>query len=205
MRRLIDISFSLAALAILSPVIALLAVSIVIDSPGNPFYGGRRIGRDGRPFRMWKLRTMVRNADKTGPSITGKGDARVTRLGELLRRSKLDELPQFFNVLMGEMTLVGPRAEAPDIVARYTAEQRELLRFKPGITGVGAIHFTNEQQAEVPNDRSADDYYVKNLLADKLALEASYEASRTAFSDIRLIVQTAGMVLTAPWRTRGLS
>ena len=123
MRRLFDIVFALMALAVLSPVILMITLAVFVSSPGNPFYGGRRAGKDGRNFRMWKFRTMVNGAAKMGP-ITGKNDPRVTPLGRILRKTKLDELPQFFNLLLGDMTLVGPRPESPEIVALYTPTQR---------------------------------------------------------------------------------
>lgn len=200
MRRFADIVVSAAALAVLLPLLAVLCVAVMLDSPGSPIYGGRRVGRHGREFRMWKLRTMVKDADAAGPSVTGAVDSRVTRLGAFLRRTKLDELPQFFNVLIGQMTLVGPRAEAPDIVARYTPRQVELLRHKPGITGVGAIHFTTEQAGELPAGHSATDYYVERLLGEKLALEAQYEESRSPSSDVRLIWRTVALMASASWR-----
>ena len=119
MRRIVDIVVASVALAVLSPLLAAIMLAVFISSPGNPFYGGRRAGKDGRNFRMWKFRTMVHGAAKMGP-ITGKNDPRVTPLGRLLRKTKLDELPQFFNLLLGDMTLVGPRPESPEIVALYT-------------------------------------------------------------------------------------
>src|SRR6202158_4526312 len=112
MRRLVDIIVALLALVILSPLLAVIALAVFIASPGNPFYGGWRAGRDGRKFRMWKFRSMVNGAAKLGP-VTGKKDPRVTPVGRILRKTKLDELPQFFNLLLGDMTLVGPRPESP--------------------------------------------------------------------------------------------
>src|SRR4051794_4007381 len=118
MRRTIDLIIAVAALTSLSPLMIAIAIVIMIDSPGNPFYRARRVGKGGREFRMWKFRTMVIGADKMG-SITGKRDPRVIRPGFVLRRTKLDELPQFLNLLLGNMTLVGPRPESPEIVALY--------------------------------------------------------------------------------------
>ena len=132
-RRLVDVVVAILGLALLSPVLLLIAIIVRVDSPGSPLYGGWRVGKEGRRFRMWKFRTMVRDADRLGPGITAKGDARVTRIGAYLRRTKLDELPQLFNLLTGDLTLVGPRAEVPEFVARYTSEQRQIRAVKPGI------------------------------------------------------------------------
>lgn len=192
MRRLIDISFSAALLAVLSPVLLVLAISVVIDSPGNPFYGGLRSGLHGRIFRMWKFRTMVVDADGGG-SITGKNDARVTRIGRLLRKGKLDELPQFVNVLLGDMTLVGPRPEAPDIVARYDTAQRVILSVKPGVTGRVQLESGDESQ-QIPEAVSATDYYVEHLMDAKLRRDLDYLKSRSPLSDTLIVLQTATLV-----------
>jgi len=134
MRRFVDIIVASMALAALSPLLVVITIAVFISSPGNPFYGGWRAGKDGRNFKMWKFRTMIDGAAKISP-ITGKNDPRVTPLGRLLRKTKLDELPQFFNLLLGDMTLVGPRPESPEIVALYTPSQRVVLAVKPGVTG----------------------------------------------------------------------
>src|SRR5262249_43050665 len=135
MRRMLDITVAAIALLLVSPLLVLIGLSIVLSSPGSPFYLANRVGKDGRVFRMWKFRTMKLGASKMGPPITAKRDPRVIAVGHFLRRSKLDELPQFFNVLLGDMSLVGPRPEAPEVVAHYTAEQRQVLQAKPGMTG----------------------------------------------------------------------
>jgi lipopolysaccharide/colanic/teichoic acid biosynthesis glycosyltransferase len=144
---------------------------------------------------MWKFRSMVTNADRLGGAITANRDQRVTRVGAFLRRTKLDEFPQFFNVLIGDMTLIGPRAEAPGIVAKYTERQRETLRFKPGITGVGAIHYTTEQMQTIPDGVSAEGYYIEHLLPHKLEMELAYESTRTLWRDVKLIQSTLSLIL----------
>jgi len=194
MRRTIDLVSAVVALVLLAPVFAVLASIIAVESPGNPFYGGRRVGRNGRLFRMWKFRTMVKNADRVGPGITGRKDPRVTRMGAFLRRTKLDELPQFFNLLVGDVTLVGPRAEVPDIVARYTDSQHAILAVKPGIVGPGQLYYTTDQQHEIPDGVAADDYYVEHLLGPKLDIDLAYERSRTPWSDIRMLLATVGVM-----------
>src|SRR5213082_2151437 len=156
----------------MSPVLILIAIAVVMDSRGNPLYGGVRTGLNGRIFRMWKFRTMVVNADRQG-SITSKNDSRVTRLGRLLRKTKLDELPQFINVLAGDMTLVGPRPEAPDIVSLYTNDQRAVLSVQPGVTGRVQLDAGDESE-NIPEEVSARDYYVQHLLNSKLRRDLDY-------------------------------
>jgi lipopolysaccharide/colanic/teichoic acid biosynthesis glycosyltransferase len=196
MRRLADIVVSILVLAAASPLMLLVAIGIVIASPGSPFYGGRRVGLDGRNFRMWKFRTMVAGADKLGPSITGRGDSRVTPLGRFLRKSKLDELPQFINVLLGDMTLVGPRPEAPDMVAHYTAGQRAVLRVRPGVTGRVQLD-SGEESETIPEGVPADEYYVQHVMDRKLHLDLEYLRIRTPLSDVRILIETVGLVLMA--------
>jgi len=195
MRRGIDLMLAIVALVLLVPLFVLVALVVVLESSGPPFYGGRRVGLHGREFRMWKIRTMVVDADRIGPGITGKGDARITRVGALLRRTKLDELPQLVNLFAGDVTLVGPRAEVPSIVARYTGSQREILAVKPGIVGPGQIYYTTDQQDQIPEGAAADDYYVEHLLAPKLAIDMEYERRRTAWSDARIVLATVGVVV----------
>ena len=196
MRRIIDIIGSTLALLITSPLLALVALAIVIDSPGNPFYLARRVGRDGLIFRMWKFRTMVPNAAKLGPAITGGSDPRITRIGKFLRRTKLDELPQFINVLTGEMSLVGPRPESPDIVARYTPEQKVVLAAKPGVTGKVQLESGEESDA-IPSAENAEEYYVNFLMERKLRADIAYLEQRTLATDARILMNTAVYVLRA--------
>lgn len=197
MRRLIDIFVAAVTLIFLSPFFLILAIAIRRDSPGPAFYGGWRVGRFGRPFRMWKFRTMVANADHIGPSITSSRDPRITRLGSLLRRTKLDELPQFWNLLIGDLTLVGPRPEAPDIVEVYTPEQRKVLDVKPGITGPGQLQYVTEDSELIPAGVPADQYYVQHLLGDKLKLDLRYSRTRTAASDARIVLGTMRLMVRA--------
>jgi lipopolysaccharide/colanic/teichoic acid biosynthesis glycosyltransferase len=193
MRRIIDILAAAAALAVLSPVLIMIALAVMFDSPGGPFYFSPRVGRNGKVFLMWKFRTMAAGAAALG-SITGRNDPRITRLGNLLRRTKLDELPQFVNVLLGHMTLVGPRPESPDIVARYTPAQRAVLAVKPGITGRVQLDSKEESEA-IPEGVKPEEYYVENLLEPKLLADLEYLRTRTPLTDARIILETAGFVL----------
>lgn len=195
MRRLVDVVVGVAALVVLSPVLVVIAIAVVVESPGSPFYRGVRVGKDGELFRMWKFRTMVRNADRVGPSIAATNDQRITRVGHVLRRTKLDELPQLVNLVTGDVTLVGPRAEVPAIVDRYyTERQRRLLQVPPGITGPGQIHYTRDQVHRIPDAVDADEWYAQHLLAEKLDIDLEYLERRTALSDARIILDTVRLM-----------
>jgi len=201
MRRLGDVVLSAAALILLFPLLVLIAIVIVLDSPGNPFYRAWRVGKNGKKFRMWKFRTMATagNAWQRGPGITSRRDARITRFGSILRRSKMDELPQFVNVLAGHMTLVGPRPEAPEFVAFYNSRQRAVLNVKPGVTGVVQIASAEESDS-IPEGVRPDEYYVENLMGPKLEMDLEYLERRTAPSDAKIVASTAGMVARVIWR-----
>lgn len=196
-QRLVDILVASFVLLVVSPVFALVSLVIVCESPGNPFYGGWRIGKDGMRFRMWKFRTMVANADRIGGAIAATGDPRITRVGRFLRVTKIDELPQFFNLLLGDLTLVGPRPEDPAIVAHYTSEQLQTLRVKPGITGPGQIYYTTDQVDSIPQGVSADQYYLEHLLDKKLRRDLDYLELRTPLSDCHVIWQTIVLMARA--------
>lgn len=200
MRRCIDILIAVVALLLLCPLLLMIAIAIMIDSPGGPLYLGWRVGRNGAPFRMWKLRTMVRSADLSG-CITGRRDPRVTRLGDLLRRTKLDEVPQFVNLLLGHMTLVGPRPESPDMVALYTPAQRAVLEVKPGVTGKAQLEAAEESET-IPEGVAADEYYARYLLEPKIRRDLGYLAARTWRSDAKIVLATAIYVLRSSLRMR---
>lgn len=196
-RRVIDIVVAATVLLLLSPVFVAIIIAIRLDSPGRAIYYASRVGKDGRRFRMVKFRSMVVGADRHGPSVTSTGDSRITRVGQFLRSTKLDEVPQFWNVLVGDMTLVGPRPEAPAIVEHYTSEQASILSVKPGLTGPGAIACTIDQSMAVLGGDSADDYYIDHILNRRLALDAEYVRSRNAVTDIALIGKTCQLMLRA--------
>lgn len=194
--RLLDILVAAAVLLILAPLLVFIALLVVLDSPGNPLYRARRVGRKGRVFQMWKFRTMVKDADRLGGPITGRCDPRVTRWGALLRRTKLDELPQFVNVLAGDMTLVGPRPEAPELVARYTPEQRAVLEVKPGLTGYVQLACARESD-EIPSGVAAEEYYARHVMQQKLERDLQYLRRRTLWGDAKILLDTAVLVLRA--------
>lgn len=197
MRRLVDIVVATIVLVLLSPLFVLSSLIVILDSPGNPFYGGWRAGKDGKRFRMWKFRTMVKNADQIGSAITTRRDPRITRVGAFLRKSKLDELPQFFNLLLGDLTLVGPRPEDPGITDQYTAEQKEIFKVKPGITGPTQLHYTALEAETIPDGAEARQYYVERILDQKLQLDLEYLKKRTVVSDLQVITQTVLLMARA--------
>jgi lipopolysaccharide/colanic/teichoic acid biosynthesis glycosyltransferase len=143
-KRSFDLAASVGGLVVLFPLLALIAIFVKAEDRGPVFFRQERIGRGGRPFRMWKFRTMVPNASTLGPPLTAAGDSRITRVGAWLRAHKLDELPQLLNVVLGEMTMVGPRPEVPKYVDLYTKEQRSVLALDPGITDRASIVFADE-------------------------------------------------------------
>lgn len=204
MRRACDIFFALSALILLSPFLFAIGIALLLASPSRPFYRGVRIGRFGKPFRMWKFRTMVPGAARFG-SITAKNDGRVTPIGRFLRRTKLDELPQLFNLLKGDMTLIGPRPEAPDVVALYTAEQSLVLTVKPGLTGISQIRISDESES-IPPHVNPTEYYVEHIMGPKNRADLDYLRSRSSLTrslkqDARILIATFRLVGRSLTRT----
>jgi len=192
LRRVMDIVASLAGIILLSPLFIIVAVAIKRDTPGPVFYRARRVGRHGQEFRLFKFRTMITHAEKMGPGITASGDSRITKVGRFLRRTKIDELPQLFNVLVGDMSLVGPRPEDPRYVALYTPKQREVLDVRPGITSAASLTYRHEEQLLHGDDWET--VYRDQVLPDKLAIDLDYLEHRTLVSDLKLISRTIAAV-----------
>jgi lipopolysaccharide/colanic/teichoic acid biosynthesis glycosyltransferase len=188
MTRLLDLFASVTGLALLSPLFVLIAIAIKLDSPGSVFFRGQRVGRGGRLFEIYKFRSMVADAAQKGPDITATGDPRVTRVGEVLRRTKLDELPQLINVVRGEMSLVGPRPEDPRYVPLYTPEQRRVLSVRPGVTSPASLRFRHEEDLLQGGDW--EHVYLSEVLPAKLQIELEYLERRSVWTDLRVIVQT---------------
>ncbi len=188
-KRLFDIVASSAGMVILFPPGLLIALLIKLSDGGPIFYGQTRIGQFGTPFIIWKFRSMVVNAEKMGALLTGGEDPRITRLGRFLRNTKLDELPQLWNVLKGDMSLVGPRPEVPPYVAKYTPEQREVLRYRPGITDAASLLFRKEEIL-LRSSRNVEDFYLRYCLPKKLVLNRQYAERATLLRDIWIILQT---------------
>jgi lipopolysaccharide/colanic/teichoic acid biosynthesis glycosyltransferase len=194
LRRIADIIAALLVLSLLAPLLVLIAVAIIFLAPGNPFYRSWRIGRGGKRFRMWKFRTMVPNAARIGPLITVKNDSRITAFGRLLRKTKVDEVPQFLNVLLGDMTLVGPRPEVPEIVDLYDVQQRAVLSVKPGITGPVQLRWADESEAIPEGDRGIR-YYLDHLMDCKIRVDLEYLRARTSLTDAQVLWDTAALFL----------
>ncbi|RYD59446.1 MAG: sugar transferase [Sphingobacteriales bacterium] len=174
MTRLFDIVFSAVGLLVFSPLLVPLAVYIKLDSRGPVFYRQERVGRFGRTFWLYKFRSMQVDADKKGPLITvGDADNRITRIGQFIRKYKLDELPQLINVLKGEMSIVGPRPEVKKYVKHYTDEQRKVLDIRPGITDIASIVYKNENEL-LQAQRDPEKYYIKVIMPHKLTLNKVY-------------------------------
>jgi lipopolysaccharide/colanic/teichoic acid biosynthesis glycosyltransferase len=194
MRRLLDVVIALLVLPLLSPVFLLVSLAVVLETPGGPFYAARRIGKGGKPFRMWKFRSMVSNADRIGAAITVGHDSRITRVGWFLRKTKLDELPQVLNLLAGDLTLVGPRPEDPGIIEEYTPEQRKVLEVKPGITGPTQLRYTVLEAELISEAEDPARFYVDKLLNDKVRLDLEYIKRQTFFSDCFVVFQTLVLI-----------
>jgi lipopolysaccharide/colanic/teichoic acid biosynthesis glycosyltransferase len=192
-KRALDLLISGPGLVLLCPLWLLLALWIKLDSSGPVLYRGKRVGRDGRPFHMYKFRTMVVGAERSGPAVTYRDDPRITKAGRFLRRTKLDELPQLLNVLRGEMGLVGPRPEDPVYVALYTPEQRQVLSVKPGVTGPTQLEYRNE--ASMLSGESVDEDYVSRIMPEKLKLDLEYVRQRSLMLDLKILWRTARTLL----------
>ncbi len=188
-KRTVDIVASALGIIILSPVFAVIGVAILVESPGPVFFRQVRIGRYGRPFRIWKFRSMRAGAEVAGPGVTVRGDLRITPLGGHLRRAKLDELPQLINVFLGDMSLVGPRPEIPGFVEGYSEEQRAVLQTRPGITDPASLRFSDEE-ALLARARDAADYYQRVVIPEKVALNIAYQRDATILSDLGVVWRT---------------
>jgi lipopolysaccharide/colanic/teichoic acid biosynthesis glycosyltransferase len=188
-KRAIDIIGSVVGLLLLSPLLATLGVAIKIDSRGPVFFRQTRVGKDGRSFRIWKLRTMNVGAELDGPHITVAGDPRVTSVGRVLRRTKLDELPQLLNVLGGEMSLVGPRPEIPEYISSLNSLDREVLKYKPGITDPASMAFRDmERLLSAASDPLR--YYEETVLPEKIRINVRYQQGATVLTDFGIVLRT---------------
>jgi lipopolysaccharide/colanic/teichoic acid biosynthesis glycosyltransferase len=187
-KRLIDILVSAIALIFLSPLFLLIALVVKLDSPGPSIYRGQRVGRDGEMFDIYKFRSMFNDINHTGNPITIQGDARITRFGRLLRRWKLDELPNLFNVLLGDMSLVGPRPESPVFVKYYSPVQRQVLSVRPGITCLSQMRYPNEESILHGTELNETEY-LKHM-ANKLELDLLYVCTLSLLGDILILICT---------------
>lgn len=188
LKRLFDVGVATSGLLLLSPLLLVIAVLVKLSSPGPALYRAVRTGRNGASFQLLKFRTMVLGADRLGPGITSASDQRITPIGRILRRTKIDELPQLFNVLRGDMSLVGPRPEDPRYVALYTPEQRQVLSVRPGITSLASVAYRNE--SALLSGPDWENVYVEQVMPAKLALDLDYARNPTLRKDISILLQT---------------
>jgi len=188
-KRALDVTVAVLGLALLWPVLVVVAIAVALSSPGPVLHRAQRVGRGGQPFTLYKFRTMVRDAAASGPGVTAGGDARITKVGRVLRRTKLDELPQLVNVLLGDMSLVGPRPEDERYVELYTPEQRRILDVRPGITSPASITYRDEEAVL----RGADDLEAayRELMAEKIRIDLAYLQRRSVRSDLGVLWRTA--------------
>lgn len=196
LRRGADVAVAVTALIVLLPLLAGIAVAIRLTSAGPAVYRQLRVGRDGRRFAIWKFRTMVADADRIGPAVSGSEDPRVTRVGHWLRATRFDELPQLVNLLRGDMTLIGPRPEVERFIGYYSPAERRLLTVRPGVLGPGALLFAAAQSQELTVAADPEAHYVAYHLHPKLALDLAYLDRRGLRADLALLRRTARVVLT---------
>ena len=189
MKRLLDVVLAGLGLVALLPLFVVIAVAVVLEDGGGPFFRQVRVGRGGRPFRIWKFRSMRVDAERTGGQLTRAGDPRVTRVGAVLRRTKLDELPQLLNVIAGDLSLVGPRPEVPRYVARYTPEQARVLSLLPGITDPASLAYFDEERI-LAAAQDPEREYLESLMPAKIRMNLEYAARANVLSDLGIILKT---------------
>ena len=194
-KRLFDLVGASLALLLLSPLLLLVALAIRLDSPGPVFFRQERVGRGGVPFRIHKFRTMRADAPALGPQVTVGQDVRITRVGHWLRSRRIDELPQFIDVLLGRMSLVGPRPEVPRFVAHYPAAlAAQVLAVRPGITDPAALAHIDEASL-LAGSPDPERTYIDQILPHKLALQAQYASRATLWSDLAVLWRTLRVLL----------
>lgn len=188
-KRVFDLVFSTLGLIVLSPLFLFVSLLVKCSDWGPIFFRQQRVGQFGRNFFLWKFRTMIVDAEKIGVSVTKDGDPRITRVGRYLRKWKLDELPQLWNVLRGDMSFVGPRPEVPRYVEQYSPVQREILKYKPGITDLATLVFRDEEML-LRSASCVEDFYIKHCVPRKIELNRQYATKANLVQDIWIIVQT---------------
>ena len=198
LKLFLDKVLALILLIPLSPIILAIAIWVKLDSEGPVFYRQERITTYGRPFRIFKFRTMVKDADKLGAAVTEHNDPRISRAGDKLRKVRLDELPQLFNVLLGDMSFVGVRPEVAKYVNRYTDEMNATLLLPAGITSPASIEYKDEDEVIEKfkgTGRSIDDIYIEEVLPDKMKYNLEYIKNFSIINDIKIMIQTALAVI----------
>ena len=194
MKRIFDIIASGLGLLLLSPLFVIIAIWIMLDSKGPVFYRQVRVGRHNKDFKIFKFRSMCQGADKGSLVTIGGRDPRITRSGYFIRKYKIDELPQLINVLLGDMSLVGPRPEVRHYVNYWTKEQMRVLDVRPGITDPASIRFRNENELMQKAD-NPEEYYISVIMQEKIKLYLEYVANASFLYDIKLIFETFKVVI----------
>ena len=189
MKRLFDIIFSMIILLLFMPFGLIISLLILLSGKGGVFYIQERVGKNGRPFGLLKFRTMRKDADKLGKLTVGMRDPRITKIGYYLRKSKLDEFPQFINVLKGEMSVVGPRPEVKEYTDLYTDEQRKVLTVKPGITDFASLEYYRENELLGKSDDPRQTY-IEEIMPERIKLNLKYIESQGLATDLRIIGRT---------------
>lgn len=188
-KRLFDIIFSFFMLVVLSPVLIAMCLAVMSDSKGGIFFGQIRTGKDYKPFKLWKFRTMHPNAESQGQLTVGARDNRITNVGYILRKYKVDELPQLWNVLIGDMSTVGPRPEVPRYTSLYNYEQKKVLTIKPGITDYASLLYY-EESALLAKANNPEEVYINEIMPAKLALNLHYVQNNSFVGDMKIILAT---------------
>lgn len=194
-KRFFDILVSGLGILVLSPILILIAFLIKLNDSGDVLYLQKRVGQFGSEFKIFKFRTMIPNADKFGSLTIGDKDNRITSIGKILRKTKLDELPQLINVLIGNMSLVGPRPEVKEYVKLYSKEQKDILKHKPGITDYASIYYRNESSILGSSDNPKKKY-IEEIMPHKITLNKKYFENASVFEDIKVIFLTIKEVIT---------
>lgn len=187
-KRIFDLFFSIFGLVFFAPIFLIIAIFIKIDSPGEIFFRQIRITKDGKEFKIYKFRTMKKDTEGSRQITVGQ-DNRITKVGNFLRKTKLDELPQLINILKGEMSFVGPRPEVPKYIVYYTEEQKEILKVKAGITDYASIYFSNESEI-LGSQAEPEKYYIEKIMPYKIELNKKYIEKMGIIEDIKIIVMT---------------
>lgn len=195
LKRLFDIISSSVALIILSPILIIISLFIILDSKGGIFYKQIRIGKNELPFKLFKFRTMKVGSDKKGLITIGKRDSRITKVGYYLRKYKIDELPQLLNIILNDMSVVGPRPEVEKYVRLYTKEQKEVLKVKPGLTDLASVKYFNENEI-LDKAIDSEKAYIEEVMPEKLKLNLEYIDNQSFLYDLKIILLTLNRIVS---------
>jgi len=191
LKRVFDVIVSTLVILIALPLWLATAIAMKLDSAGPVFHRSNRVGKDGKPFTLYKFRTMVADAAQHGPGITGRNDPRITRVGRFLRKIKIDEMPQLINVLKGEMSIVGPRPEDPRYVAYYTRDQRRVFNVRPGMASPAFVKYRREEELLAAAGSNVEQNYLAVILPDKVRLDLEYIERQSFLYDLAILIQAA--------------